>query len=120
METLHSAVGTLQTALGTLRDGANDLLDGTTDLKDGTNQFLEEVAGSEDEIGGMVNSIVDSFSGSNVELGSFVSERNTHVESVQFVIKTEAVAVEHVENEAPVVQEELTFWQKLLRLFGLY
>lgn len=120
METLHSAVGTLQTALGTLRDGANDLLDGTTELKDGTNQFLEEVAGSEDEIGGMVNSIVDSFSGSNVELGSFVSERNTHVESVQFVIKTEAVAVEHVENEAPVVQEELTFWQKLLRLFGLY
>ena len=120
METLHKAVGTLHTALGTLRDGANDLLEGSTDLKDGTNQFLEEVAGSENEIGGMVNSIVDSFSGSNVELGSFVSEKNTQVESVQFVIKTAAVNADQAEMETPVVVERLTFWQKLLRLFGLY
>lgn len=120
LETLHSAVGTLHTALGTLRDGAQTLLDGTTQLKDGTGEFLDEVSGSEDEIGSMVDSIVDSFSGSDVELGSFVSERNTQVESVQFVIKTEAVAAEQVQIEVPAVEEKLTFWQRLLRLFGLY
>ena len=120
MSTLHDAVGTLHTALGTLHDGASDLLDGATDLKDGTGQFLEEMAGSESDISGMVNSIVDSFSGSDVELGSFVSEKNTQVTSVQFVIKTAAVAAGQAEVETPVAQQELTFWQKLLRLFGLY
>lgn len=120
MDTLQTAVGTLHTALGTLNDGAKELLDGTTQLKDGTGQFMEEISGSEDEISGMVGSIVDSFSGSNVELGSFVSDRNTNVESVQFVIKSEAIAVKAPVVPAAVVEEKLTFWQKLLRLFGLY
>ena len=120
METMHTAVGTLQTAFGTLNSGAKELLDGAADLKEGTGQFLEEVAGSEDEISGMINTIVESFYGDDVELGSFVSDRNTNVEGVQFVIKTEAIAADAPVEQTPAAAEKLTFWQKLLRLFGLY
>jgi hypothetical protein len=42
------------------------------------------------------------------------------VESVQFVIQTESVEINDTEAVAPVVKEKLTFWQKILRLFGLY
>ena len=69
----------------------------------------------EDEI----DSLLSSLSGGE-EVTSFVSDKNTSVSSVQFVIQTEAV---EMEEEAPSVQEQeetLSFWQKLCRLFGLY
>lgn len=119
LETLNTAVGTLHTALGTLNDGTGQLLEGSTALKDGTGAFLDRITGSEDEISGMVDAIVASFAGSDVELGSFVSEKNTEVTSVQFVIKTEAITQHSAVVETPVVEEKLTFWQKLLKLFGL-
>lgn len=42
------------------------------------------------------------------------------MEAVQFIIQTEAVEINDTETAAPAVKEELTFWQKILRLFGLY
>ena len=49
---------------------------------------------------------------------SFVSDKNTEVESVQFVMKTNAI-VKDITVEVPVVEEtSLNFWQKLLHLFG--
>lgn len=72
------------------------------------------------DIIGEDNAMTASITGSNAEAASFVSDKNTHVDSVQFVIKTAAIekpeaAVRDAAEEAP-----LTFWQKLLRLFGLY
>ena len=51
---------------------------------------------------------------------SFISDKNKDVASVQFVIKTGAVEIP--EPDAPVEKpaENLNFWQRLLRLFGLY
>ena len=118
MQTLQTAVGTLHTALGTLHDGTNQLLEGSTELKEGTGEFLDQISGSEDEISGMIDAIVESFSGSDVQLGSFVSDKNTNVKSVQFVIKTEAIDTEPLPEPLPVTEEKLTFWQKLWRLFG--
>lgn len=64
--------------------------------------------------------MISSVSGTDFELTSFVSEKNTNVESVQFVIKTAAIAQDAPGETVPVVEEKLNFWQKLLRLFGLY
>ena len=63
-----------------------------------------------------VDSMIESFAGGDFEVESFVSDKNTDVESVQFVIQTEAIkkeAVKVVEEKT----EELNFWQKLLNLF---
>lgn len=62
--------------------------------------------------------MIAGITGDNTEVVSFVSEKNTNVESVQFVIQTEAIEVEIVETKAPDVEEKLNFWQKLIRLFG--
>ena len=64
--------------------------------------------------------MTSAITGDDEETVSFVSEQNNNVKSVQFVIKT--AAVEKAESAADTVTEEapLTFWQKLLRLFGLY
>ena len=64
--------------------------------------------------------MITEATGSDVDVTSFVSEKNTNVDSVQFVIQTEAIEIVEAVNNVPVVEEKLNFWQKLLRLFGLY
>lgn len=64
--------------------------------------------------------MLESLSGGNTTVQSFVSSKNTDVSSVQFVIKTEAIEIAEPEKAAPEPPEKLNFWQKLLRLFGLY
>lgn len=45
------------------------------------------------------------------------ADKNTQVDSVQFVMKVAEIQIE--EEEAPVIQEEVkpSFWQKLVNLF---
>lgn len=50
---------------------------------------------------------------------SVISEKNMEVESVQFVIKTEAIEIPEPEAAEEAEEEKLSFWHKLLRLFGL-
>lgn len=120
MDTLYTNVGTLKTSVGKLNDGVKALYDGTTTLKNGTGEFVKETDGVEDELGGEVDKMIAEATGSDVKITSFVSDKNTNVDAVQFVIQTEAVEIAEVGDTQPVVAEKLTFWQKLLRLFGLY
>lgn len=114
---INSNIGEL--AGGTLKlvDGVNKLYDGTTELKNGTAEMRKETAGMDTEISNKIDEMIESMTGADAEIVSFVSEENTNVEAVQFVIQTEAIEIEEVETAAPVVQEKLSFWQKLLRLF---
>ena len=110
-----------------LSGGARDLLsgtvalyDGVSELKDGTAALREATTGIDSTIDEKIDSLLESFTGGDAETGSFVSDENTNVESVQFVIKTEPITVE-AEDSAPVQEtEQLNFWQRLLRLFGWY
>ena len=120
MNTLYTNVGILKTSVGELNDGVKALFDGTTELKNGTGEFVKETDGIETEVSGEIDSMITEATGSDVEITSFVSEKNTNVDSVQFVIQTEAIEIAEVVNTEPVVEEQLNFWQKLLRLFGLY
>ncbi len=116
MDTLYANVGILKTSVGGLNDGVKALYDGTTALKDGSEEFIGKIEG---ELSGEVDSMIGNATGSNVAIMSFVSEKNTNIDSVQFVIQTEAIEIAPAVAE-PAVEEKLNFWQKLLRLFGLY
>ena len=63
--------------------------------------------------------MIDSMTGSDVELKSFTSDKNTSINSVQFVIKTEDIKVEESEESKAETKESLSFWQKFLKLFGI-
>lgn len=120
METLYENVGVLQASVGEICDGVKELFDGTTALKDGTSEFVKETDGIGDEVRGEIDNMISEATGGEVKITSFVSEKNTNIDSVQFVIKTEAVEIEKTPAPEPAVEEKLNFWQKLLRLFGLY
>ena len=101
-----------------LFDGANELYDGSVKLHDGTTQFYDSTSNADEDLHEKIDSIMDSMGGTEVEPVSFVSEKNTNIKSVQFVLKTEAIKIP---EEAVIVQEEvkLTFWQKLKNLFKI-
>ncbi|MGM9645033.1 MAG: hypothetical protein ACI3X1_08100 [Eubacteriales bacterium] len=120
METLYENVGVLQSSVGELCDGVKELFDGTTALKDGTSEFVRETDGIGDEVRGEIDNMISEATGGDVKITSFVSDKNTNIDSVQFVIKTEAVEIEETPAPEPAAEEKLNFWQKLLRLFGLY
>ena len=109
---LYDAAVTLNTAVGEVRDGLAAYKEGTKMIRDGT-------SGLNSEVENQINGILDSISGNGSKLVSFVSEKNTEVMAVQFVMKTEAIRLLKVETLAPK-PKKLNFWQKLLRLFGLY
>ena len=119
MDILYTNVGTLKTSVGELNDGVKTLFEGTTELKDGTGEFVKVTDGIETEVSGEIDSMITEATGSDMEVTSFVSEKNTNVDSVQFVIQTETIEVAEIVNAVTVVDENLNFWQKLLRLFKL-
>ena len=99
-----------------LVSGTHSLYEGTTELTDGTGEFRGETSDLDSKVDDEVDSMIDNFAGGDFEVESFVSDKNTDVDSVQFVIKTEAIKKEEVKVEEEKT-EELNFWQKLLNLF---
>ena len=111
---------------GELRDGTAELVnsiaelyDGTSQLKDGTGEMRDETDGMDTQITDNIDEMVNGITGGNYELVSFVSEKNTNVKAVQFVIQTESVQIKEADEATPVVEEKLNFWQKVLKLFGI-
>ncbi len=96
-------------------DGISELYDGTSELKTGTSELRTETENIDTEIEEQIDELLDSFSGSG-DVTSFVSEKNTNVTAVQFVMQTDAIQVAEVETEEEV-EEELNFWEKLMNLF---
>lgn len=100
-----------------LYDGVVSLCDGAQEMADGTGEFRTETEDMDDQIDEEIDSILETIGGSMDDPVSFVSEKNTNVESVQFVIQTEAIEVEEVEDVEDSTEEEPAFWQKFLDLF---
>lgn len=108
----------LKAGAGELYQGMVSLNDGTNRLSDGTNEFYEQTDGMDSKIENTMDDMLDSISGGSSDTVSFVSDKNQNVESVQFVIKTSSIKKPDVEQKETAKQEKLSFWEKLLRLFG--
>lgn len=120
MDTLYSNTGTLKASVGELNDAVGELYDGTKELADGTSEFADKTSDMDIQISDEIDSMTASIFGSDAEVVSFVFDKNTNVDSVQFVIKTAAVEKAEIAASAAAEEAPLTFWQKLLRLFSLY
>lgn len=107
-------------ALPLLTDAISTVRDGAEALKGGTSAMREETTGLDSKVGEKIDDMIGSLTGKGGEITSFVSDSNTEVKGVQFVIKADGIHAEIAAENDPAVTEELTFWQKLLRLFGLY
>lgn len=125
-KTLYDGLVVLQDGAITLLNGAIELYDGTVELhdgvielKDGTFEFRDKTATLEDEVKDKIRNAIDDIFGGDYNVKSFVSEKNTIIESVQFVIKTPSIVVDNAAENVATSPESLTVWEKLLRLFGI-
>ena len=118
-DSLNTGAKSLDQGVNKLIDGAEKLQSGTGKLKDGTKQLSDKTSGLYVEISDKIDEMIDSMTGSDIELKSFASDKNTSINSVQFVIKTDDIKVEEHEEPKAESKEELSFWQKLLKLFGI-
>lgn len=117
---LYDGTEQLDEGVAELLAGIVQLYDGTGELKDGTSTFREETEGMDTEISNKINELIESITGSDLEVQSFVSSQNTEVDNVQFVIQTEGIQIEEANETIVEKPETLNFWQKFLKLFGLY
>lgn len=111
---LYNSADALNTALASLKDGISE-------YKNGTSQFVTGTADIDTQIADQVDDILDTISGSGGKTISFVSDKNTNISAVQFVLKADPIQITDTEDDTNDEQmAELTFWQKFLKLFGLY
>lgn len=110
--------GTSQLADGTgdFLTGTQELADGVKDLKEGTDEFKDKTSDIDTQIDDEIDKVVNDFSGSDFTPLSFVSDKNTNIGLVQFVMKTEGIKLPEKEK-VETVEEPLTFWQRLMKLF---
>lgn len=116
---LKDGAADLNSGVGKLASGALSLSEGSGKLKDGTSEMYSQTSGMDTEISDKIDTMIKEITGSDEETVSFVSDKNTKVDAVQFVIKTEKIEVEEDEPAAADEPQEMNFWQKLLALFGI-
>ena len=122
----YNATGTLKDGTGQLDEGVAELLTGIAELnegagtlKDGTGELREKTSGMDTQITDKIDEMLDSITGGDSETVSFVSEKNTNVDSVQFVIKTDGMEVEDTGEVEEAEKTPMTIWEKILHLFGM-
>lgn len=116
---LSGNYGEFDAGLKAFTNGMGELNNGGKELYKGTGKLNEAVAELPATIKTEIDKIAGQYDKSDFVPVSFVSDKNTKITAVQFVIKTGAIEVPEAlqpENEVPV---KLNFWQKLLKLFGL-
>lgn len=109
---IYIAGAQLNSAIIKLKDGLASYKNGTKKLRNGTSSMGSEIDSKVDEILG-------SISGNGDKVVSFVSDKNTNVSAVQFVLKTAAITIPEAPKSTDTKPAKLNFWQKLLKLFGL-
>lgn len=116
-EKLTSGTEELYQGTAALRSSISSLHDGSQKMAEGTDSLYRETADSEAQIKEKIDDILQSINGSMEDPASFVSEKNTNVKSVQFVIKTDPVEINEKQPAEEKPKEESSLWEKFLDLF---
>ena len=117
VDTLSSGASVFETGISSLAEGSQDLDEGAGEMKEGTGEFKTETADIDTEIENKVEEMVQEFSGEDYVPVSFVSEKNTNVEAVQFAFQTDPIQIEEEESREEAPEETTGFWEKIRGLF---
>lgn len=123
-DSLASGSKSLVEGSKSLKEGTVDLYNGITSvdggvktLHEGTQEFYDQTINVDQEIDDKIDSMLDELSGGDDKVTSFVSEKNTNVKSVQFVIKTTAIKKEEHKSTKEKTTTNKSLFEKLLDLF---
>lgn len=115
---LVSASGELYDGTVELYDGVASLCDGAQEMANGTGKFRQEAPNMENELEDKIDGLMNSLGGNQGNPQSFVSDKNTKVDSVQFALQTAAIEKAEPEKTSQEQPEEPSFWQKFIGLFS--
>ncbi len=118
VKTLENGYGELYTGIEKLSEGTEKLSDGITELSDGTNELNKETTKMPDEMQTKIDEMLEEYTSLDFELESFISNKNTEVDSVQFVIQSESIKEEEETDLSNNHIEKETFWSRLVNLFS--
>lgn len=107
----HGGVQDYTNGTVSLAKGAGKFTDGMNEFTDGVSQIPSKVQDSIDEM-------MEQYNSSDFDAVSFTDSRNENISSVQFVISTDGIELPETQP-ASAEEEHLTFWDRLLALFGL-
>lgn len=116
----NAGASKLSGGLSSLTLGANSLYRGASDLYEGTNELRDKTTGMTDKFNDKLDEILDPLRGIGDPTKSFVSSKNTDIDMVQFVMHTDAIKKPEVPVAEPEPEPELNFFERILKLFGLY
>lgn len=115
---LTEAYSTLDSGFTEAAQGTAEMESGVDELADGVQELADATRDLPDQMQEEINTMVEEFSKIDFDPVSFVSPKNTHIHSVQFILKTEEIKLKE-DNQSIVVDEEKPgFWQRLWRLFS--
>ena len=118
---IAASANELYNAGADLNEAVKKVQNGLASYKAGTSELRNATSGMDIEIYKKVDEILAGISGNYDKTVSFVSDKNTNVSAVQFVLKTDAIDISEVEETVEVEAEpvKLSFWQRLLELFRM-
>ena len=116
---LADGAETLAEGSGSLKSGSSALSEGSGSLSVGTGELNSQTSGMSEKAGEEIDSVLSGISGTGETVKSFVSEKNTNVKAVQFVIKNEAITLPEKSVPKETKEESRSLWQKFLDLFGI-
>lgn len=114
-----SQISKLTQGAEALSDGTGKLKSGSSALAQGTASLTSKTSGISGQVEEQINDMLEGIRGTDGEVTSFVSEKNTNVRSVQFVIKNGPIELPDKEPPAESPVQKQSWWQKLLSLFGI-
>lgn len=115
---IAASANELYTAGVELNEGIKKLRDGLASYKNGTKELRNGTSGMSSEIDNKIYEMLGNISGKGDKVVSFVSDKNTSISMVQFVLKTDSINLPETPKTSSTKPAELSFWQKLLKLFG--
>jgi putative membrane protein len=95
-----------------VNNGINELVKGTAELYSNTK-------GLDKQVQDKIDISLSDLKGGEFTPTSFVSDKNTNVTMVQFVMKTDGVQIPSEVVDVVEQPKKLSFWEKLRALFGL-
>jgi len=115
---LPSNYGKLHSGLVSLSNGTQDLYTGTSKLYSGTNELNDNTADMPQNMQTQIDDMMKDYDKSDFKSISFVSEKNTNVSLVQFVLKTTDIKLKQESIPAEPGTQPTTLWERFLALFS--
>ncbi len=117
VRSLASGYGQVGTGIKSLAGGIGELNTGAKNLFEGTGKLNKAVANLPDTIQAKMDEFAKKYDKTGLVPVSFVSEKNTNVALVQFVLKTAPIELPKEPPPTTAKPAKLTLWQKLINLF---